>query len=95
MTAGVSLEGLQVVICAGEGDGFLSNVLNGAEVTVPITFGLDYATDTGLRFNGGAGVEIEIVVDEKLGPAHLQLLIIGAGIGVEGARGRGRRFSVD
>lgn len=83
--AGVALDDLQVVLCAGDGDGFLSDILDGAEVTLPITFGLDWSSAEGLRINGGAGIEIEFVIDRHLGPAHIQKVTVGGQIGTDGA----------
>ena len=81
----VALDSMQVVLCTGDGDSFIADILDGQEVTVPITFGLDWSTAEGVKINGGGGFEIEFLVDTHLGPAHIQKINVGGEVTTEGA----------
>lgn len=92
MSAGVALDGLEIVVCAGDGDGFISDVLEGKEVRVPISIGLEYDTAEGLRFNGGIGLALTLSIDKRLGPAHLQTLELTAGVEASAETANGATF---
>ena len=65
------LEQCKLVISAGEGDGFLQNILasNPIEATFGITVGVNNLN--GLFFEGGSGLEILIPLHIQLGPFEI------------------------
>ena len=66
MSVDVGLDKASIVIDLGKGDGFLQKLLGGEPQQLDFGFGLGWATETGVRFNGTATLRLEI-------PVHLDL----------------------
>jgi hypothetical protein len=56
----VTVEGLELVLSAGDLDGFLADAFGALEARIGLTFGLSWSSRTGLDFTGGAGFEISL-----------------------------------
>jgi hypothetical protein len=67
----LALRDLSIVIAAGDGDGFLSNVLGAGEFEVPLEFGARWSTREGVILAGGAGVSFTIPINRKIGPLEI------------------------
>src|SRR5262249_19072269 len=52
LTVGADLKGLNLVIAAGEGDGFLRTLLGDQPAAIAIPLGLEWSQAHGLRFTG-------------------------------------------
>jgi hypothetical protein len=90
------ITGGRLVIDASQGDGFLTTVLGGARIESTFDFGIAFTPETGVRFDGSGGLEIQLPVHIQLGPIELQSIYLvgglaGATIPIELSAG----FSVD
>jgi hypothetical protein len=56
----VTVEGLALVLGAGDLDGFLAGTFGVPEARIELTFGLSWSSRTGLDFTGGSGFEISL-----------------------------------
>lgn len=55
-----------LVLCAGDGDGFLQKVLP-EEIRVPFALGVEWSRAGGLRLKGGAGLETNLAIRKSFG----------------------------
>jgi hypothetical protein len=56
------------------GDSFLAQALPGSGLQVGAALGAIWSSSTGLRFQGGVGLEVDLVVDKTSGPVTLHRL---------------------
>jgi hypothetical protein len=72
----IGLEGAvangQIVIAAGEGDGFLSKILPPDGIAIDFDFTLGWSSKRGLYFRGSGGIEVTIPVHLNLGPLQVE-----------------------
>jgi len=61
----------QVVIAAGEGDGFLTKILPSDGIAVGFEFTLGWSSKRGLYFRGSGGLETTLPVQLNLGPLRI------------------------
>lgn len=55
-----------LVLCAGDGDGFLQKVLPD-EIRLPFALGVEWSRTGGLRLKGGAGLETNLAIKKSFG----------------------------
>ncbi|RSS63481.1 DUF6603 domain-containing protein, partial [Streptomyces sp. WAC06614] len=79
--AEASLSGGRLIIDASSGDGFVSSVLAGGRLEAGFELGLAFAPDTGLRFTGSGGLEVQIPVHLALGPVEIHTVLLAARLG--------------
>jgi hypothetical protein len=80
----VQVAGGKVVIDMSNADGFLATVLSGVHVEAGFNFKLTWAPDTGIHFEGGAQLEIDLPLHLNLGPVTLPTLYLIAGASSSG-----------
>ncbi|HEU5077596.1 MAG TPA: DUF6603 domain-containing protein [Opitutaceae bacterium] len=68
LNLGADLQGLKVVIAAGEGDGFLRTILGDTPVAIDVPLGFEWSQNNGLRFKGSAAFEVALHPHLHLGP---------------------------
>ncbi|MEU7867123.1 DUF6603 domain-containing protein [Dactylosporangium sp. NPDC049140] len=68
--------GGRLVIDAGSADGFIKTLLGGARLEAQFAAGFTFDPEHGLRFHGGAGLQIQIPVHLALGPLDVHALQI-------------------
>jgi hypothetical protein len=76
--ADVRLEDGRVVLDSSEGDGFLDEVLGGANGEAAFDLRAFWSAATGLRFEGSSALEIAIPAHAAVGPVELTGLVIRA-----------------
>ncbi|MCB5200478.1 hypothetical protein LGQ03_14610 [Loktanella sp. TSTF-M6] len=79
------LDGLSLVIAAGDGDSFLSDILGNVEFAIPLELSMLWTNQDGLRLTGGAGIEVEIPINRKIGPLEVFWIRLGAAASTSGA----------
>jgi hypothetical protein len=72
----VELRGFALIVAAGQGDGFLSKLLGDSEVNVELPVGIDWSSESGLKFRGGGGFEVALHPHLTLGPIAIEELDI-------------------
>jgi hypothetical protein len=75
----LQVAGGKAVIDTTEADGFLATVLSGVHVEAGFDFKMTWAPDTGVHFEGGAQLEIDLPLHLDLGPVTLSTLYLVAG----------------
>jgi hypothetical protein len=70
----------KLVIDTSGGDGFLSTVLGDQKLQSQFGVGFTFSPDTGLRFHGSDGLEIQIPAHVALGPIEVQALYLRASV---------------
>ncbi|HEY4185516.1 MAG TPA: DUF6603 domain-containing protein [Polyangia bacterium] len=76
--------GGRAVIDMSNADGFLATVLSGAHVEAPFTCSLVWQPESGIHFEGGAQLEIDLPLHLDLGPVSLPTLYLVAGASSDG-----------
>jgi hypothetical protein len=71
--------GGKAVIDTTEADGFLATVLSGVHVEAGFDFKMTWQLDTGIHFEGGAQLEIDLPLHLDLGPVAIPMLYLVAG----------------
>ncbi|GAB2831290.1 hypothetical protein GCM10027176_39530 [Actinoallomurus bryophytorum] len=74
------ISGGRLVIDTSGGDGFVATVIGDQRVESEFSVGFTFAPDTGLRFTGSGGLEIQIPAHVELGPIAMEALYLRAGI---------------
>lgn len=82
---GETRDGLRAVITAGDGDAFLQSLLGDQAFEVNSGFGITADSDGGIRFEGGAGFQIERQIGLNAGPFRLDSLRLAMSAGGTGA----------
>ena len=80
----VGVQDMALVVKGGDGDSFLSDVLGDLEFKVPIELGLDWSDQGGLEITGGAGVDIQVQINRKIGPLEIFWIHLAANAGSDG-----------
>ncbi len=62
----------RLVILPSEGDAFLSGILGAVPLAVNIPFSINWSSQHGFLFQGGAGFAVVIPVSLTLGPLHIE-----------------------
>ena len=70
----LDLRGFSLIISGGQGDGFLSKLLGGKDVTVDLPVAIDWSSESGLKFRGGGGFEVALHPHLTLGPIAIDEL---------------------
>ncbi|WP_084735641.1 DUF6603 domain-containing protein [Actinophytocola xinjiangensis] len=78
------LTGGKLVIDAGSADGFLATLLGGARLEAGFAVGFAFDPEHGLRFHGGAGLQVQLPLHLELGPVDLTALQLVAIPGPDG-----------
>jgi hypothetical protein len=68
---GADLKGLQVVLDAGEGDGFIQKVIGSGKTTVGLPLGIEWSQQNGIRFKGSASFAVALHPHLSLGPVSV------------------------
>ena len=68
------IEKLNFVLDLGDGDSFLQSIAGGGRGRSDVNVGASWSPTTGLKFTGGAGLEIAIPVHARIGPASLDTI---------------------
>jgi hypothetical protein len=63
----LTVEGLALILSAGDLDGFVAAALGTQEARIELTFGVSWSSRTGLDFTGGAGFELSLYPHADLG----------------------------
>jgi hypothetical protein len=79
-TAEGEITGGKLVISGSGGDGFISTLLSGVHLETEFGIGFTFAPDSGLRFHGSGGLEIQIPVHVELGPVEMQAIYLRASL---------------
>jgi len=82
---GVDLQGLELIITPGDGDGFLSDVLGGNDFNIPMELGLQWSQSEGLTISGGAGFDVQLQINRSIGPLTIETVGIRFLAGADGA----------
>ncbi len=79
------IDGGKLIVDTGKGGGLLAQLLSSLRVEAGFSLRADWRPSTGLRFQGGAGLEIRIPTSFSLGPVELQSLYLRSGLGAGGS----------
>ena len=85
-TSGGDPQSLKLVINPADGDGFISYVLGGKELSFSADVGIAWSSETGVQFQGGAGLEIVVPLNIAVGPVTVDQLRLALSAGTDGAR---------
>lgn len=72
----IQVTGGKAVIDTSQADGFLQTVLSGVHVEAGFDFKIVWAIDTGMHFDGGAQVELDLPLHLDLGPVTIPTLYL-------------------
>ncbi len=72
-------------ISGGQGDGFLSKILPSDGVGVDFDTMVGVSSETGLYFQGSAGLEVQLPIHLDLGPIDVQAVYLSLRLGGDGA----------
>ncbi len=75
-----ALRGGRVLVDGSAGDGFISTVLSGVHIDSNFDVGVNWAIDTGVRFDGSATLAIRLPVHADLGPFSVHEIFLIAGL---------------
>jgi hypothetical protein len=81
------VQGGKAIVDFSEGDGFLSSLLSGSRVESSFDLGFKYTPDGGLKFEGGATLEVVIPVTVNVGAVVVKNLTLQFPIGAPGRAG--------
>jgi hypothetical protein len=73
------LQGLKVVIAAGEGDSFLRSVIGDKPTSVDVPLGIDWSRANGIRFKGSAAFEVSLHPHTQIGPLRVEVVTVSLG----------------
>jgi hypothetical protein len=79
-----AISGGKVIIDTGSGGGLLAQLLSNLRAEATFDLRATWSPATGLRLEGGAGIEIRIPVSVTLGPVTLQSLYLRSALGTDG-----------
>ncbi len=80
-----ALKGATLVIGSGDADGFIGELLSGADVSGSFDLTAEWSVQDGLRVRGSGGVEIRLPIHRSLGFATLESLYLALRIAADGA----------
>lgn len=72
----LAFEGGKIVIQAGEGDGFLAQLLPAEGMAIEIDLSVGFSTTQGLYFGGSGGLEVSLPTHIQLGPIEIQSALL-------------------
>lgn len=72
LTLGADLQGLKLVIAAGDGDGFIRAILGDAPASIDLPLGIEWSKKNGIRFKGSAAFEVALHPHLQLGPLRIE-----------------------
>ncbi|MFI7582062.1 DUF6603 domain-containing protein [Kocuria kalidii] len=79
-----AIEDGEVVIDLAGADGFLATILPDGGIRLPFDVLAGWSSATGVYFEGGAGLSIDIPVDFDLGPVKIQMMHLGFVVNADG-----------
>jgi Family of unknown function (DUF6603) len=68
---GAELDGLKVVIAAGDGDSFLRTIVGDTPAAIDVPLGVEWSRAGGIRFKGSAALEVTLHPHLHLGPLSI------------------------
>lgn len=68
------VKGGKLVIDMSKGDGFINTILSGIRVESAFELAARWSPSDGIRFEGGAGIELVVPLNLNLGPVEIQTL---------------------
>jgi hypothetical protein len=74
---GATVDQLTLVVAAGDLDGFLSKILGGTDLRVPIPCRVEWSSRSGLSFTVGAGFAVSLYPHLALGPVVVDRFDLG------------------
>jgi Family of unknown function (DUF6603) len=80
---GFGLIDAELVVKAGDGDGFLKMVLPPEGFRIPIDFGMTWSPKTGVVFHGGATLEVELPINLDLSIIKIPSIFLSMGAGIK------------
>jgi hypothetical protein len=80
---GFDLIDAELVVKAGDGDGFLKMILPPEGFRVPIDFGIAWSPKTGIVFHGGATLEVELPINLDLTIIKIPSIFLSLGVGIK------------
>jgi hypothetical protein len=72
----LNLNGGEIVVSAGEGDGFLQKILPSKEIRAGFDITAGWSSEGGIYFRGSGALEITIPIHETLGPLTLESIYV-------------------
>jgi hypothetical protein len=76
--------GLELVVDAGDGDGFVSALLSNVELSVPFELGLGWSSIDGFVLDAATGLAVDVPLGERIGPIELHTLHLLFIVGTDG-----------
>jgi hypothetical protein len=76
---GADLQGLKIVIAAGEGDSFLRSVIGDKPASVDVPLGVDWSRANGIRFRGSSAFEVSLHPHMQIGPLRVEVVTLSLG----------------
>ncbi len=80
---GFDLMDAELVVKAGDGDGFLKMILPPDGFRIPIDFGMAWSPKTGVVFHGGATLEVELPINLDLSIIKIPSIFLSLGAGIK------------
>ena len=77
---GFDLRDAELVLKAGDGDGFLKMVLPPDGMRMPLKFGMSWSPKTGVVFHGGATLEVDLPIDLDLVIVRIPVIHLSVGV---------------
>jgi len=77
------VSGGKLVIDMSKGDGFIQKILSGIKVESAFEFTARWTPSEGVRFEGGAGIELVVPLHLNLGPVEIQTLYFMLGFAAD------------
>jgi hypothetical protein len=71
LSASADLQGLRLVIAAGDGDSFLRNIIGDTPAAIDVPLGFEWSQANGIRFKGSAAFEVGLHPHLQLGPIRV------------------------
>ena len=73
---GAELDGLKIVIAAGEGDSFLRAIVGDKPASIDVPLGIEWSRKTGIHFKGSAAFEVALYPLLHLGPLSINSVTV-------------------
>jgi hypothetical protein len=77
------VKGGKLVVDLSEGDGFIQTILKGVRVDSSFEVSARWTPGGGIKFEGGAGIELVVPLNRNLGPLEIQTLYILLGFAAD------------
>ena len=84
LTAGADLQGLRLVIAAGDGDSFLRSIIGSTPAAIDVPLGFEWSQAHGIRFKGSAAFEVALHPHLQIGPVRVDNVTVRMSVPSEG-----------